>query len=144
MVSFRAFFLFSALAVTAVQGQRVLQMQCLTADKEDAGMTLASVNIELQSGSESCFIEDLTNPGNTFARGNIDVFEGNSTMLLCNGFSAPDNDITLIVSHNGFDAWVPEWFRVLLDDSSFVQCNDGYSIDNFEVHIINCDFYPGK
>jgi hypothetical protein len=65
-------------------------------------------------------------------------------LQLCNIFGAPDNDITLIISHNGFDAWVPEWFRVLLDDSSFVQCNDGYSIDNFEVHIINCDFYPGK
>ena len=44
----------------------------------------------------------------------------------CDEFFLPDGEIsTLTLTHSGLDAWMPEWVRILLDDSTFLMCYDG-------------------
>ena len=92
--------------------QRVIQLQTLTGDEEDAGLNVGSINIQLINDQESsCYIGDLANQGNTFARGMIDVFEGHTELMDCDGFQMSNNSVTLVVGHTGVDGWLPEWFR---------------------------------
>ena len=68
-----------------------------------------------------------------------DTYEG-ETLEECLGFNAGPNHVTQVtITHSGFDNWKPEWFRILFDDSVYVQCNDGFFINNFESHVIECE-----
>lgn len=76
----------------------------------------------------------------------------------------PDHDIGLLkITHDGSDAWcpgmehmshpsvfqtkmfhfVPEWIRVVYDDATFSQCDDGQFIDGGESHELHCT-KPGE
>ena len=47
-------------------------------------------------------------------------------MKECDGFYLPDGAIgAMTLTHDGSDAWQPEWIRVLLDDNTYLMCYDG-------------------
>ena len=101
-----------ALLVGTCVAQNLIQFQTKTADEEDAGLNFGSINIELENQEGgTCYVPELTNPGNTFQRGATDVFEGNSTLGECDGFTASNNSVVLTVGHAGVDGWLPEYFR---------------------------------
>merc|ERR1712012_636712 len=119
--------------------QRVVHMQVKTADEPEAGMSLASVDVELQNEQgDTCIITQLNSDTLfDFSPGEYNTHEG-ETLEECLGFTGPHHILQPTVTHSGFDNWKPEWFRILFDDSVYVQCNDGYFINNFESHVIEC------
>ncbi len=108
----KAAFLVLAIAA-ACSAQRVVQFQTKTADEENAALNPpAGVSLEIQAGDgSSCVVEDLNNAGNTFQRGAIDVFEGNTTLGACDGFVVTNPPGVVVITHNGLDGWLPEWYR---------------------------------
>ncbi len=49
-----------------------------------------------------------------------------SDLEACLGFHLPGGEVgVLTLTHQGPDAWQPEWIRVLLDDSTYLMCYDG-------------------
>jgi hypothetical protein len=132
-------FLVSILSLL-VQSQSIDQLQSKTADENNAGMNLGSVDICILNIEEvSCDIKDLGTGTNDFKEGAIDIFE-DKNLDHCDNFSMPGNIVKkLTVVHDGLDGWKPEWFRVIFDNGYFVQCNDGDWIDNYETHELSCD-----
>ncbi len=61
----------------------------------------------------------------------------------CLGFPAPGGAVpSFTVLHFGEDAWGAEWIRILLDDSTWLEC-PGFAIDDEESFSSECLPYKG-
>lgn len=117
----------------------ITSIEVKTADVSHAGMTLGSVDLEIITPEfKVCMIENLDSEDDDFSAGDINEFTG-SQLQDCLEFPIPGGQVALLrVIHSGLDAWTPEWIRVINSNGSFVQCNDGFEIDNSEVHDLTC------
>merc|ERR1719228_2371930 len=131
------------LCATLVQCQNLVELRVKTADAEGASMDLfGNVNIEMINiEGDYCNITNLGNwLGNDFEQGALDIFSG-WALGSCDDFPVPENKLELFsVSHSGFDAWQPEFFRMTFDDSTELKCTDGEILDDYDVHELqdNC------
>ena len=78
--------------------------------------------------------------GINFQQGVVDVFEGYD-LQACNNFTIPNKQIgKLTIIHHGTDGWYPEWYALLFDDSTFIECIDDQGVmDNSATHdLFNC------
>lgn len=90
--------------------------------------------------NEGCRTRILNNPGDDFVPGRIDVFSSNRLLANCKDFDlgAEDTVSKFYLYHSGKDGLVAEWLRILLDNDKIIHCNDGYEVDNNEVHSLEC------
>ncbi|TRY69040.1 hypothetical protein TCAL_16482 [Tigriopus californicus] len=136
----KSFFWFNYILVSLACGSLsqevpvITAIEVKTADVSHAGMTLGSIDLELITPEFTiCLIENLDSENDDFSAGDINEFTG-SQLQECLDFPIPGGQVALLrVTHSGLDAWTPEWIRVINSNESFVQCNDGYEIDNSEM-----------
>merc|ERR1712038_626557 len=104
--------------VPITNAQKVVHIQVKTADEPEAGMSLASVDVELQNQEgNTCIITNLNSDTLfDFSPGGYNTYEGETLEDCLDFYVGPDHIIQVNVTHSGFDNWKPEWFRVLLDD----------------------------
>ena len=119
--------------------QVINKLEVKTADESWASMNLATVGLEIFNDNfDVCIIDKLDNPDNNFEAGFTDTFTG-SQLQECQAFPAPNHGIPLLrVKHWGPDQWIPEYIRVYFDDDVYVECPDGYGIDNDQAHELDC------
>ena len=101
-----------------------------------------SVDIRIfNSNNGYCEILDLDASGNQFEPGQIDKYYGDE-LGGCINFYLPDSYVSrLEVTHDGSDAWRPEWFKIYTDYEGvlkIVHCDDGEWIENATHNITDC------
>eukprot|EP00091_Calanus_sinicus_P001587 TRINITY_DN1159_c0_g1_i1.p1 TRINITY_DN1159_c0_g1~~TRINITY_DN1159_c0_g1_i1.p1 ORF type:complete len:158 (-),score=65.57 TRINITY_DN1159_c0_g1_i1:67-495(-) len=110
--------LFSMLLLAASsslsRGGIVLEIQAKTSTVADAGMN-GDLAVEICNADlVCCNAGTLDTSRDDFNSGNVDVFSGD-TLGECEGADIGDGGAIMIVTHNGGDAWLGEWIRVILD-----------------------------
>merc|ERR1711892_784945 len=128
--------IFSVLLLVALvpvsNGRKILEIQTRTATDSDADMN-GGLTVEI------CNAGGLDSNGDDFQKGFVDVFYG-SAIGECDGAVIGDGAAIMIVTHDGIDAWLGEWIRVILDDGVYIQCPieaDGW-LDDFQTITLKC------
>jgi len=101
----------------------------------NGGLTVEICDAELNC----CNAGGLDSNGDDFQKGFVDVFYG-SAIGECDGADIGDGAAIMIVTHDGIDAWLGEWIRVILDDGIYIQCPieaDGW-LDDFQTITLKC------
>ena len=123
----------------AASAQVINKIEVKTSEDSWSGMDFSTVGLEIFNDNfDVCLIENLDNSGNTFQSGEIDAFTDDE-LEGCLDFLVPNHGIPLLrLRHWGPDQWIPEYVRVYFDDFVYVECPDGYGIDNNQAHELDC------
>jgi len=127
--------------IAIINGARIKEIQCKTADEAYAGMDGGSkILINIWDICSTGF--NLDSVHNDFMRGGIDSFYG-AQIGGCDGAEL-DNDDTaatrMAVHHSGSDAWKGDWVRIIMEGGVYRQCALGKEIDDGQAELIYC--YP--
>jgi hypothetical protein len=109
--------------VTTFAG-KLVEMQVKTNAEPHSEMGVnGHLDVVICSAKDCCLIERLNNDENNFSVGKVDNFEG-PWLQGCEDFELDDNKVErFILAHRGTDAWLGDYFRILLTDpNGFVNC----------------------
>merc|ERR1711890_47092 len=115
----------------------ILEIQSKTSSETDAGMN-GGITLEICNGElVCCNTGKLDSARDDFNKGMYDVFAG-SEIGECGGLDLGQGDLVMVVTHNGLDAWLGEWIRIIEEGGVYRLCPLGEWLDNFETKTIKC------
>merc|ERR1711962_1676677 len=119
----------AALAISAINADRIFRIEIRTADCDDCGMsnTFGDLRMQICNGyKECCNTAELDNTfHNDFEEGALDIFDDHDILTQCDQFDMKNSaasQIIMYLVHEGSDGYQADYIKVDTD-TGYYQCN---------------------